>query len=316
VTGGSVGFVGLGVMGSAMAAHLLRGGYPVNGFDTDPDRVEFHLAQGGLAADSAREVGEKSDVIITSLPTAEALTEVLFGHAGLVAAGRPDLLVIETSTLALGTKVMAAQRLSELGGTLLDCPMSGTGQQARDGDLVAYQSGPGPAKARALPVLEAFTRGVHDLGAFGNGTKMKLVANLLVAVHNVAAAEGLLLAERAGLDLATVLEAVGDGAGTSRMFEVRGPMMSTGEYDDATMRVSTFQKDIAIITRFAAEMHSPTPLFAIAKQIYETAVQQGRGGQDTASVFAVLAGDVPAPRVGAGDLLAAEEPPENGAPQR
>ncbi len=92
--------------------------------------------------------------------------------------------------------------------------------------------------------------------------------------------------------------------------------MSTGEYDDATMRVSTFQKDIAIITRFAAEMHSPTPLFAIAKQIYETAVQQGRGGQDTASVFAVLAGDVPAPRVGAGDLLAAEEPPENGAPQR
>jgi len=296
VTGGSVGFVGLGVMGSAMAAHLLRGGYPVNGFDTDPDRVEFHLAQGGLAADSAREVGEKSDVIITSLPTAEALTEVLFGHAGLVAAGRPDLLVIETSTLALGTKVMAAQRLSELGGTLLDCPMSGTGQQARDGDLVAYLSGPGPAKARALPVLEAFTRGVHDLGAFGNGTKMKLVANLLVAVHNVAAAEGLLLAER--------------------MFEVRGPMMSTGEYDDATMRVSTFQKDIAIITRFAAEMHSPTPLFAIAKQIYETAVQQGRGGQDTASVFAVLAGDVPSPRVGAGDLLAAEEPPKNGAPQR
>ena len=303
MTGGSVGFVGLGVMGSAMATHLLRGGYTVIGFDTDPDRIDIHVAQGGIAAHSPLEVGERTDVLVTSLPSGEALTEVLFGPAGLASAGRPDLLVIETSTLALDTKAVAAQRLLQLGGTLLDCPMSGTGQQARDGDLVAYLSGQASAKVRAVPVLDAFTRRVHDLGAFGNGTKMKLVANLLVAVHNVAAAEGLLLAERAGLDLPTVLEAVGDGAGSSRMFEVRGPMMSTGKYDDATMRVSTFQKDIDIITRFAAEMHSPTPLFTTAKQIYETAVQQGRGGQDTASVFAVLAGDVPA----------GAEPPEHHA---
>jgi L-threonate 2-dehydrogenase len=152
------------------------------------------------------------------------------GPPALAARAALGLTVIETSTLAPEDKEAERQFLAGHQAWLLDCPVSGTGSQARDKDLVAYLSGDEAAKARALPVLAAMTREIYDVGDFGNGRKLKLVANLLVAVHNVAGAEALVLAERAGLDLATVLATVGDGAGTSRMFEVRGPAMAAQDY--------------------------------------------------------------------------------------
>ena len=171
---------------------------------------------------------------------------------------------------------------------LLDCPLSGSGGQAQSKDVVAYLSGPAGAKARAEPVLHAMTRGVHDVGAFGNGSAVKFIANLLVTVHNAAAAEALVLAERAGLDLAAVLAAVSDGAGTSRMFEVRGPAMAAADYSGPGMRTSAFGKDLEIIAGFARDVTSPTPLFAVASAFYTAALAQGRGDQDAACVHAVL----------------------------
>jgi 3-hydroxyisobutyrate dehydrogenase-like beta-hydroxyacid dehydrogenase len=166
--------------------------------------------------------------------------------------------------------------------------MSGTGAQARRKDLVAYLSGAAAAKARARPVLAAMTRQVYDVGTFGNGMKLKIVANLLVTVHNLAAAEALVLAEQAGLDLATVLTAVGDGAGSSRMFEVRGPAMAARDYTQPGIRAQVYDKDIAIIAAFAAELRSPTPLFSLASAFYQAALAQGHGDDDTSSVHAVL----------------------------
>lgn len=293
----TVGFAGLGVMGSAMSGHLLRAGTPVLGFDPDPVRMNEHVARGGLAADRLAELGGL-DVVVTSLPSAEALAAVLDDQDGIVAGftqrARPDRrrpIVIETSTLALETKTDAARRLAAVGAVLLDCPMSGTGQQARDGDLVAYLSGDDqPAKGEAVEVLRRVTRAQYDFGAFGNGTKAKVVANLLVTIHNVAAAEALLLARRAGLDLDEVLVAVGDGAGGSRMLQVRGPLMVSGNFDDATMRIKTFAKDIDIIADFARMVGSPTPIFDASALIYDEAARHGRGEQDTASVFGVLEG--------------------------
>ena len=132
------------------------------------------------------------------------------------------------------------------------------------------------------------TRGIHDVGAFGNGSKVKFIANLLVAVHNTAAAEALVLAERAGLDLATVLAAVSDGAGTSRMLEVRGPAMAAADYSGPGVATSVFGKDLEIIAGFARDVTSPTPLFALASTFYAAALAQGRGGEDAACVHAVL----------------------------
>lgn len=285
----AVGFVGLGIMGSAMSSHLLDAGFSVVGFDVDPVRVQQHQDRGGVRAGSAADVARQVDLLVTSLPSAAALSAVLEGEQGLHAAGRPGLVIVETSTLGPETKAAAQASAAAFGAVVLDCPMSGTGQQARDGDLVAYLSGDDEdAKGAALPVLQAFTRAQYDLGAFGNGTRMKLVANLLVAVHNAAAAEALLLAQRAGLDLDQVLAAVGDGAGGSRMLSVRGPLMAAGNYDEPTATVGVMQKDNMLISAFAAGVSSPTPLFSATNVLYQAALAQDRLHQDTACVFGVL----------------------------
>lgn len=285
----AVGFVGLGVMGSAMSGRLLAAGFPVLGYDVDPNRLTEHVDRGGLPAESPYAAARAVDVLVTSLPSSEALSAVVDANDGVgAAAERPGLVVLETSTLSAADKTRARDRLATRRITLLDCPVSGTGAQAREGDLVAYLSGDPAAKTRAGPVLAAMTRNVHDLGAFGNGTAMKLIANHLVAIHNVAAAEALRLAHRAGLELDQVLSAVADGAGTSRMFEVRGPLMAEDRYLPATATVHTMLKDLSLIAAFAASTGSPTPVLDAAAAHYRNALASGRGDQDTACVYAVL----------------------------
>jgi L-threonate 2-dehydrogenase len=282
---GAVGFIGLGTMGSALSAHLLAAGFEVAGHDIDPARVAAHRERGGAAAAGPADAAARADVAVTSLPSAGALLDVA---AGLAGRPRPGLVVIETSTLPVVVKLRARDALAGHGMVLLDCPLSGTGGQALAGDVVAYLSGPAGAKARARPVLRAMTRGVHDVGEFGNGSAVKFIANLLVAIHNVAAAEALVLAERAGLDLATVLAAVADGAGTSGMFEVRGPAMAAADYSGPGMTTTMFDKDLQVIAGFARETGTPTPLFTLASSFYAAALAQGHADDDTACVHAVL----------------------------
>jgi 3-hydroxyisobutyrate dehydrogenase-like beta-hydroxyacid dehydrogenase len=210
------------------------------------------------------------------------------GPGGIAEAARPGLAVIEASTLPLEVKEDARRLLAGRGAVLLDCPISGTGAQLRTKDVVVYASGDAATLALVAPVLAGFSREVIGMGAFGNGTRLKLVANLLVAIHNVAAAEALLLAERAGLDPRAALAALTAGAGTSRMLEVRGPLMVDGSYGTASMRVMTFQKDLDIISGFARALDCPAPVFGAAAQVHLAALAQGHGGDDTASVFEVL----------------------------
>ena len=284
-----VGFIGLGTMGSALSAHLLTAGWRVTGYDIAAARLAAHTGRGGEAATGPAGAAT-GDVVVTSLPTAQALLDVAAGEGGLASAPRPGLVVIETSTLPLAVKRQARDALAAQDIVLLDCPLSGTGGQALAKDVVAYLSGPAQAKALALPVLRAMTRGVHDVGDFGNGSAVKFIANLLVAIHNVAAAEALVLAERAGLDLAAVLTAVADGAGSSDMFEVRGPAMAAADYGGPGVTTTVFAKDLEIIAGFAKDTGTPTPLFALAATFYAAALAQGHAGDDTACVHAVLRG--------------------------
>ena len=285
----AVGFVGLGTMGSALSAHLLAAGWQVTGYDIDAARLAAHTGRGGEAATSPAGT-VAGDVVVTSLPTAQALLDVTAGAAGLASLPGQGLVVIETSTLPLAVKDQARGALAAGGAVLLDCPLSGTGGQALAKNVVAYLSGPAQAKALALPVLREMTRAVHDVGDFGNGSAVKFIANLLVAIHNVAAAEALVLAERAGLDLAAVLTAVADGAGSSDMFEVRGPAMAAADYTGPGVTTTVFAKDLEIITGFAKDTGTPTPLFALASSFYAAALAQGHAGDDTACVHAVLRG--------------------------
>ncbi len=283
----SAGVVGLGAMGGAMARHLLAAGYQVTGRDVAPERAaEFQAAGGRLAASPAAVAGA-ADLVLLSLPSAAAFEEVIGGEGGLLAAARPGLAVAELSTLPLDVKERARLLLAERGAVLLDCPVSGTGVQILSKDVAVYASGDAAALDRARPALAAFSRVIFDVGEFGNGTKLKLVANLLVAIHNAAAAEALLLAERSGLDPRAALAALTSGAGTSRMLEVRGPLMLSGDYSSG-VEVQIFQKDLDIIAAFARQASCPTPLLAAAAQLNVAALAQGHARDDTASVFAVL----------------------------
>jgi 3-hydroxyisobutyrate dehydrogenase-like beta-hydroxyacid dehydrogenase len=287
----TVGVVGLGAMGSALTHNLLRAGYPVVGYDVDGRRLRDHAVAGGQTASGPAEVGERCDVVVTSLPSAGALAEVV---DDLTSGTGHGYVTVETSTLPLADKLAAQRRLASRDLTLLDCPLSGTSAQARGRDLVVYVSGDDPAaKQRVEPVLDAFARARYDVGAFGNGSKLKYVANLLVAVHNVAAAEALLLAERAGIDVGLALRVLADGAGGSRMLQVRGPLMVENSYDEAMMRVELFDKDLRIIEAFAADVDSPTPLLSASSVLYRDAMALGRAAQDTACVLAVLRGSPP-----------------------
>ena len=276
--------IGLGIMGSAMAANLMRAGYPVIGYDVLALRCRAHRRAGGQVAHDSRDVGTQAGVVICSLPSSEALRQT----AAELVEMRPPHIVIDTSTLPIAAKEAARGRLAARGTTLLDCPLSGTGSQARAKDVVAYASGDRRAYRRVVPILDAFARAHYHVGAFGAGSKMKFVANLLVAVHNVAAAEALVLAMKAGLDPATALKVIGDGAGSSRMLQVRGPMMVRGDYSKALMKLEVWQKDMTIIADFAREVGCPTPLFAASAPIYAAAVARSRPGEDTAAVCAVL----------------------------
>ena len=196
--------------------------------------------------------------------------------------------MVELSTLTLADKSRFEAILSKAGHIALDCPLSGTGAQAKNRDLIVYASGDSAAIAQCSDLFADFAKQSADLGAFGNGSKMKFVANHLVAIHNVATAEAMVLAERAGLDPKMVVDLVGPGAGGSRMFQMRAPMMVERVYEPATMKVSTWKKDMAIIAEFADDVGCATPMFTLTQPVYTDAMAMGLGDQDTAAVFEVL----------------------------
>ena len=279
-----VGVVGVGIMGSAIAANLLKKGAAVVGYDVDARRMSEFAAAGGAPADSASEVADQAEIMLTSLPSAPALAATV---AAALQKRRAGLVIAELSTLPIAVKLDARDRLAAAGIALLDCPLSGTGAQAVTGDLAVYASGDRAAYERALPVLQKFARVSHYLGAFGNGSKMKFVANLLVAIHNVASAEAMVLGKKAGLDPAAVAEVIASGAGPSKVFELRAPMMVKGDYAP-TMKIDIWQKDMAVIAEYAASLGVATPLFTASIPVYNAAQTEGHGGEDTAAVCAVL----------------------------
>jgi 3-hydroxyisobutyrate dehydrogenase-like beta-hydroxyacid dehydrogenase len=282
---GTIGIVGLGIMGGAFARHLAAAGWRVVGFDIDATRVADARAAGVEIARSPAAVAETADKIITSLPTPQAVRDTAHAIAGATAKG---CIVAEASTLALEDKLDFQRILTEAGHTALDCPVSGTGAQAAAKDLVVFASGDTAAIRRLEPAYNDFTRKVWDLGAYGNGSKMKFVANLLVAIHNVAAAEAMVLAMKGGLDPHKVVEVLGSSAGTSRMFQLRAPMMAENKYLPATVRSTLWKKDVAVIGDFATELACPTPLFDLSASLYRAALAMGYGEEDSASVCAVL----------------------------
>jgi L-threonate 2-dehydrogenase len=282
----TIGIVGLGIMGGAFARNLAAGGFRVVGCDIEEARREEARAVGVEVVADAGAVAAAARDIITSLPTPRAALETA-EILGRCTSQR--CVIIETSTLSLEDKLAMQGTLARAGHLALDCPISGTGAQARVKDIVVYASGDAGEIERLRPTFLGFARKVHDLGAFGNGSKMKFIANHLVAIHNVAAAEAMVLGMKAGLDPGEVVEMISSGAGTSRVFELRAPMMAQNVYRPATMRSSTWTKDLGVIGKFASDLGCPTPLFDLSASLHARALAMGHADADTAVVCAVLA---------------------------
>lgn len=275
-------------MGGAFARHLLSEGFAVTGFDIDPKRRAALKKLGGSPAASIASVCAQGTILVTSLPSIAAVNAAFFGKDGIVGSAKRGTVVIETSTLPLAVKYDIRDRCAKRGIAVLDCPVSGTGAQAANRDIAIYASGDCHAYDLAEAVLKGFSRSVYYCGEYGNGSKLKYVANLLVTIHNVSTAEAMVMGMKSGLDLELLYKVIKDGAGTSRMFEVRGPLMIAGDYSKATMKVDVYKKDIDIIEQFAADLHCPVPLFEASKPFYAAAYAQGRALEDTAAVCAVL----------------------------
>lgn len=285
---GPVGQIGLGIMGGAYAKHLRAARFEVAGFDVDAKRLAALKRLGGSPQRSIAALTRRARVLITSLPSLTAVEAAFFGKGGVLESAAAGTIVIETSTLPLDAKIRIRDALAARRITVLDCPISGTGAQAAVKDISVYASGPEEAFHTCRAVFDGFARSVHYCGEFGNGSKLKFIANLLVTIHNLSTAEAIVLGRRSGLDLDLLYRVIRDGAGTSRMFEVRAPLMIRRDYGEAAMKVDVYQKDIDIIGAYAAALHCPTPLFDASKAFYSGAYAQGHAKDDTAAICAVL----------------------------
>jgi 3-hydroxyisobutyrate dehydrogenase-like beta-hydroxyacid dehydrogenase len=287
-----VGVIGLGIMGGAMAKALVNAGFPVAGYDIKPKaRAELKKA-GGRSLASAAEVAKAADILILSLATSRALANVSAEIASSVATSRKSkrkVLVIDTCTLPIADKEAAQAVLARAGATMLDCPISGTAVRMKEGSWTIFVSGPEAACKKAIPILEVFTKKTPHVGAFGNGSKMKFVANHMVAIYNVAYGETMTFARKMGLDAQQVWDlfatspVIGNG-----VFKLRGKFMVDRKYLPATMKVEVWQKDMQVIGDMAKSVDCPTPLFTACVPIYSAAMGQGLSQHDTASVCEVI----------------------------
>ncbi len=283
----TVGIVGLGIMGGAMAEALLARGYQVAGYDVLPQPRQRLRKAGGRALASSTAVAEHADVMIISLATVAALDDAV---EKISAARRAKCrTVIETSTLPLADKARAMRRLKRAGVATLDCPISGTAVRLKEGAWTIFASGDETVFRRIEPILNVFTAKVPYCGAYGNGTRMKFAANHLVAILNVATAESITFGRKMGLEPRQLLDLFGPSPilGTG-VYRLRGAMMAARKYVPPTMKVEVWQKDMQVIGDMAKSVDCPTPLFTACVPIYSAAMAQGLAQSDTASVCEVL----------------------------
>ena len=281
----SIGIIGLGNMGGAIARNLNSAGFSVIGFDIDDTAIATASKLGTTIAENATAVVDQAEITLISLASPIALKSVTEELAGRKWRNR---ILVETGTFKLSDKLQAKLILEAANISLLDCPLSGTGHQARTGDLVVFTSGEESDVHKCSEIFSGFSREQKYCGEFGNGIRMKYIANHLIAIHNVAAAEAMVLGMKAGLDPKLVYDTLKDSAGTSRMFQVRGPLMVENNYDDVGATNTLFKKDLDVITDFASNINCSLPLFSLAAQPYRAIMDTDLVDKDTAAVCKLL----------------------------
>jgi L-threonate 2-dehydrogenase len=294
-----VGLIGLGKMGLPIAGNLIERGFEVTGYCRrgSPELV----AAGGVVAASPAEVARDADVLVSILPDLAALEQVVCGSQGTVGALRPGVVHIEMSTLNVESKARVRDAVQARGGDLLDCPISGSPGMVAPRLATTFASGD-PASVDAVrPVLEAISGPWVYTGVFGTGARMKYIANMLVAVHTVAAAEAVVLARHSGLDLELLQQTLDNSIAGSAIWKQRGPLMRRRAWSPAPGPIATLHAILEQIEEHAASLGLSTPVFASAKAVFDKAMADGWADLDIASVHDQLSG---------GSALTLEYPPD------
>jgi 3-hydroxyisobutyrate dehydrogenase-like beta-hydroxyacid dehydrogenase len=284
----TVGIVGVGLLGGAVAARLRAAGHAVVGYDVAEPALARLAALGGTPVTSIADLARAAELVCTILPSLTTVEGAILGSGGLAASGRRGPVIVQMSTISPTLTERLARETAARGLVFLDCPISGTSGMVAKGEGVIFVGGEAAAYQRWKPLLESILpRAVH-VGRAGQAMVLKLVANLLVALNSAAAAEAINLARASGLDPQVVVDVLRTGAATSRMLEVRGPLMVRGEYP-AQMKLDLFMKDLHLIQDAGKTAGAPLPLTDVAERLYAASQNAGHGAEDLAVVITELA---------------------------
>ena len=277
-----VGVIGLGKMGLPIARNLMMRGFHVTGYrrSGSPELAK----EGGSVAASAAEVAAAADVIISIVPTADDVEEIIAGPAGTLENLKPGTVHIEMSTIDVDRKARLRDQVQAKGGDLLDCPISGSPAMVAPRKATTFVSGAKQSVDAVTAVLDAISGPWIYTGPFGTGAQLKYVANLLLAVHTVAAAEAMALARRSGLDLELVQKTLDDSIASSAIWRQRGPLMAERAWTPAPGPVSTLHPILEQIEEHAASTGLSASVFAAAKEVFDKALADGWGDLDIACV--------------------------------
>ncbi len=273
----NVGFIGLGYMGRPMCRNLLKAGYPVTVWNRSRAGIDFAVSHGAVESNSAREVAEASDIVVTMVKHGGDTAEVALGHNGLSSGARAGMILVDMSTIAPSDAASIASRLKEFGVLMLDAPVSGSTPRAEAGTLSIMVGGPSEAFERALPVLQTMGSSIVHIGnENGAGQGAKLCNQVLVLVNLLATCEALTLGAGLGLDLRRVFEAVKGGAAGSFQLEVLGAKLLDGDLEPGGT-VETVQKDLDILMAAGRDIHMTLPGSSLVQQLYNAVEADGKG---------------------------------------
>ena len=283
-----VGFIGLGRMGMPMSQRLLKSGFYLTVHNRSRGKVEELARLGAHPATSPAEVTRASDIVLTCLPDVPSVESVYLGEDGIVDSASSGQILVDHSTVAPSSVHLIARRAAAGDALFLDAPISGGVERAADGTLTVMAGGDEGAFEKARPVFEAYGATIRHVGASGSGATVKLINQLLVGIHSLAAAEALLLGVQAGADPHVLLELLGRSWGDSFMLSRNGPVMADRDFANARAPLRLIAKDLALIQDFAAELGSPTPLGGRTLDVVQEAMGKGMGELDVACLVLPL----------------------------
>ena len=297
IAGRRVGIIGLGAMGSGMAASLRRAGADVHVCDVRKDAAEAFAAGGGTACETPAALAARCDVIVSVVVNATQTEDVLFAGGGVADAMRPGSVFVMCSTVDPNVSIAFERRVEALGLHYVDAPISGGAAKARSGEMTVMGAARDEAWEIAAPFLHAMAAKVYRLGdRAGNGSKVKIINQLLAGVHIAAAAEAMALGLRVGVDAAALYDVITHSAGNSWMFENRMAHVIAGDYTPLSA-VDIFVKDLGLVLDTARASKFPLPLASTAHQMFMQASSAGYAKEDDSAVIKIFPGiELPQPR--------------------